>query len=101
MPKLTRGQFLKWAALSGALGADILPKMEAQTSQPASSRNADVIVINAHVLTSDPALPQVEAFAVKNGRFLAVGSSADMRKPFGTPDADDRRRWDDGYSRVC
>ncbi len=83
MPKLTRGQFLKWAALSGALGADTLPRIEAQTPQTASSRNADTLVINARVLTSDPGLPQVEAFAVKNGRFLAVGTSADIRNLAG------------------
>lgn len=83
MPKLTRGQFLKWAALSGALGADILPKSGAQTPPAASSRNVDALVINGRVLTSDPGLPQVEAFAVKNGRFFAVGSSTDMRNLAG------------------
>ena len=39
----------------------------------------DLIVVNARVLTSDTALPRAEAFAVKNGRFTAVGSTGDVR----------------------
>ncbi len=31
------------------------------------------------MLTSDAALPRAEAFAVKNGRFTAVGSTSDVR----------------------
>jgi len=31
------------------------------------------------VLTSDTTLPRAEAFAVKNGRFVAVGSTSDVR----------------------
>lgn len=37
---------------------------------------ADTIVINADVRTSDPAKPLADAFAIKNGRFLAVGTQA-------------------------
>ena len=40
---------------------------------------ADLIVVNARVLTMDSSLPGAEAFAVKDGRFLAIGSSADIR----------------------
>lgn len=47
--------------------------------QPGSGADADLVVLNARVLTSDPAVPRAEAFAVKHGRFLAVGSSADVR----------------------
>ena len=39
----------------------------------------DLVVHNARVYTVDPALPRAEAFAVKDGRFVAVGSSADVR----------------------
>ena len=42
-------------------------------------RDADLVVLNARVYTVDPKAPQVEAFAVENGRFMAVGSSADMK----------------------
>ncbi len=37
----------------------------------------DLIVLNAKVYTMDAAAPRAEAFAVKGGRFVAVGTSAD------------------------
>ena len=37
------------------------------------------MLINARVLTSDAATPRAEAFAVKNGRFIAVGTTSDVR----------------------
>jgi predicted amidohydrolase YtcJ len=39
----------------------------------------DIIVWNARVYTMDPALPRAEAFAVKNGRFFAIGRNDDVR----------------------
>jgi predicted amidohydrolase YtcJ len=36
---------------------------------------ADLVVRNAKVYTVEPAAPQVQAFAVRNGRFVAVGSN--------------------------
>ena len=56
---------------------------------------ADLIVVNARVLTQDAALPRAEAFAVKEGRFLAVGSNADIRNL-----ATSRTRVIDG-ARMC
>ena len=41
--------------------------------------DADLIVITGRVLTQDAARPRAEAFAIKDGRFLAVGSNADIR----------------------
>ncbi len=38
----------------------------------------DLVVTNARVLTQDDAQPAAEAFAVKDGRFVAVGSAADV-----------------------
>ena len=40
--------------------------------------NADTIIYNANVLTMDPVLPRCQALAIKGGRFLAVGSNADV-----------------------
>lgn len=37
---------------------------------------ADVIVVNADIRTSNPAKPTAQAFAVKDGKFLAVGNNA-------------------------
>jgi len=38
-----------------------------------------LIVINGNVLTQDDSLPTAEAFAIKDGRFVAVGSNADVQ----------------------
>jgi predicted amidohydrolase YtcJ len=82
MSKYTRGEFLGFgAALAGAFSLGRLPGMEQSASaQPAASgTEPDLIVVNARVLTSDPSAPRAEAFAVKNGRFIAVGSTSDVR----------------------
>ena len=39
----------------------------------------DLVLVNGRVLTIDPSRPNAEAFAVKDGRFVAIGSSADIR----------------------
>ncbi len=39
----------------------------------------DLVVLNARVYTIDAALPRAEAFTVKHGRFVAVGSTGDIR----------------------
>ncbi|MBI4477543.1 MAG: amidohydrolase [Acidobacteria bacterium] len=85
MPKLTRNQFLKAAGLAAAATgvgnlwpAEALAESDAQ-QQPPLTNEPDLVVVNARVLTSDPATPRAEAFAVKNGRFVAVGSSGDVR----------------------
>jgi len=44
---------------------------------------ADLIVVNANVITVDPSRPQAEAFAVENGRISAVGSNAEIRRLAG------------------
>jgi predicted amidohydrolase YtcJ len=83
MKRLSRKEFLGFgAALAGAAtGSAIAPGMAAQAAQTATTlrEEADLVLVNARVLTSDQALPRAEAFAVKNGRFMAVGSSADIR----------------------
>src|SRR5215469_2713622 len=45
----------------------------------AENPTPDSVVINAKVATMDPAAPRAEAFAVRSGRFFAVGGSADMK----------------------
>src|SRR5262245_30471717 len=91
MAKYTRGEFLGIsAALAGAYTLGRLPEggrtVAAQTPQPppdavgaTRTPEPDLIVVNGNVLTSDAAQPRAEAFAVKNGRFVAVGSNADVR----------------------
>ncbi len=45
-------------------------------------QQVDSIVINSHVYTVNEAFDVAEAFAIKDGRFLAVGSSRDIRDKF-------------------
>ena len=84
MGRITRGEFLGFGAAlagAGAIARTGLDGLAAQTQSPesGSSVEPDIVVHNARVLTVDPALPRAEAFAVKNGRFVAVGRSADVR----------------------
>ncbi|QUD89738.1 amidohydrolase [Phenylobacterium montanum] len=63
------------AFLGGA--AALLPALaRAQNLDP---RSADSVVLNARVLTVDKGLPKAEAFAVRGGRFIAVGRSEDIK----------------------
>src|SRR3954447_16912376 len=48
-----------------------------------STQEPDLIVFNAKVFTVDPIVPRAEAFAVKAGRFMAVGSTEDVRSLAG------------------
>src|SRR5262245_44741429 len=87
MAKYTRGEFLGFsAALAGAFALGRVPgasqpasAQTPQASQTTSGSEPDLIVVNGNVFTSHAAQPRAEAFAVKNGRFVAVGSNADVR----------------------
>ena len=83
MGKITRGEFLGFgAALAGGFGiakTGIGTLTTAVAQSPSASAEPDLVVVNARVFTVDVALPRAEAFAIKNGRFIAVGSSADVR----------------------
>jgi predicted amidohydrolase YtcJ len=101
---ITRKDFLGLSAmLAGALGTTKVAApsapWRAEPGPPMQQRGggieADLIVVNARVLTQDTALPRAEAFAVKDGRFLAVGSNADIRNL-----ATSRTRVIDG-ARMC
>ena len=91
MRKITRGEFLSLSALLGGATTLRPPDAGAATNPPAAPLlqargagiEADLIVVNATVYTQDADLPRAEAFAVKTGRFLAVGSSADIRNLAG------------------
>jgi len=84
MAQYTRGEFLGFgAALAGAFALGEAPRAQQaaapQAAAPLPSAEPDLVVVNARVLTSDAAQPRAQAFAVKNGRFVAVGSTADVR----------------------
>jgi predicted amidohydrolase YtcJ len=76
MSEVTRGEFLGYgAAALAALGtAGCAP---GGGSGPDEAK-ADQVVTNANVLTMDTGQPAAQAFAVKNGRFIAVGATDDI-----------------------
>jgi predicted amidohydrolase YtcJ len=47
-------------------------------SGPAQQQPADLVVVNAKVITLDDQRPQATAFAVHGGKFVAVGGEADV-----------------------
>ena len=89
MKQYTRGQFLGLsAALAGAFtlgrwqgGTPVISEAAGGEDHQGSRGGAepDLIVVNGKVYTIDAAQARAEAFAVKNGRFIAVGSSAAIR----------------------
>lgn len=48
-----------------------------------SDSTCDLVVINGTVITVNDTNPSAEAFAVRDGKFIAVGSSADIKKYIG------------------
>ncbi len=74
---------LTGAAVAGAAG---IPWFEASVqAQSADLRgqDADLVVFNARVYTVDSRVPRAEAFAVKSGRFVTVGSNAEAKALIG------------------
>ena len=69
---------LAGAGVGGALGLDWLG-----TAQSAEPGEADLVVFNAKVHTVDDARPLAQAFAVRGGRFVAVGANADITALIG------------------
>src|SRR6266699_847068 len=47
------------------------------------AQDADLVVFNAKVYTVDSRAPRAEAFAVKGGRFVSVGSTEDIKTLIG------------------
>ena len=65
------------AAIAGALGRPWLA-LAAE-----GDGSADLVVTNAKVYTVDSRLPRAQAFAIKGGRFLAIGTTDEMRSFVG------------------
>ena len=66
----------------------------------AEGQDADLVVFNAKVYTVDSRAPRVEAFAVKAGRFTAVGQHRGDEGAHRQGDADVRRQADDHRARL-
>ncbi len=50
---------------------------------PAFAQTADLAVVNAKVFTAREGAPLTQAFAVKDGKFIAVGATAAVRARIG------------------
>lgn len=81
MSKMTRAEFLGFGGVlaGAAMGCGRSPEVGAQVASGPATAEPDLVVVNARVYTSDETQPRAEAFAVKNGRFIAVGSSTDIK----------------------
>ncbi|HEX4241980.1 MAG TPA: amidohydrolase [Steroidobacteraceae bacterium] len=78
-PTFDRRRFLLLSASSAALYLPGLRKIAWAQDASAQDSAPDQIVVNANVYTVDPRLPRAEAFALRAGRFQAVGSNGDIR----------------------
>ncbi len=85
----SRREFMGWT-FAGAAGAasGMMPHLlAAQPARPAAPSGRaiepELVVVNAKVYTMSNASPRAEAFAASSGRFVAIGSSANMRSLAG------------------
>src|SRR5580658_7480053 len=67
---------------AGFAGAAI-PRWAAAAASFADARDAELVVFNAKVYTVDPRVPNAEAFAVRGGKFIAVGKSDQIKGLIG------------------
>jgi len=83
----SRREFMGFT-IAGVAGAFVHPRFgKLGSTTPSASRwllgaqgaDPDLVVFNAKIYTMDPALARAEAFAVSGGRFIAVGSSSEMK----------------------
>lgn len=81
-PRYNRRKFanLVTAGIAGIAGA---PLFTSRAAAAAETSSPDLVVLNAKVYTVDSSAPKAEAFAVKAGRFAAVGSTADIKGLIG------------------
>ena len=81
MDRISRAEFLGFGALLGgaALGLRGGTTDEPQQTAATLTTEPDVVVVNARVYTSETAQPRAEAIAIKQGRFVAVGSTTDVK----------------------
>ncbi|MGB0561448.1 MAG: amidohydrolase [Spirulinaceae cyanobacterium] len=74
----SRRDFFKWALATG-FSTYLLDKGKSWAQNPTdTSQKADLILHNAKIATQDPRQAFAEAVAIKDNRFLAVGSEKDV-----------------------
>jgi predicted amidohydrolase YtcJ len=72
-----RGFMSLSAGLAGVIGAGWAG------GAASAGQDADLVVFNARVYTVDDRMPKAQAFAVRAGRFMAVGSNDDIKGLIG------------------
>ena len=79
--RISRRNFLGSSTALAVAGLGLPTQAALAAAEPATLGAAapDYVVINARVFTIDNDQPFAEAFAVKNGRFVAVGSTSDVQ----------------------
>jgi len=76
MQQVDRRSFIRTA---GTAAAGLASVTHASLSWAAGVGDPDIVVVNAKVYTVDPRQPRAEAFAIRDSRFVAVGTSDAMR----------------------
>ncbi|HEY3917230.1 MAG TPA: amidohydrolase [Stellaceae bacterium] len=74
----SRRDFVRASGLYAA-GLLVGPSLAARAARAAAPRIPDMVVLNANIYTVDDRMPRAQAFAVKDNRFMAVGSSAAIK----------------------
>jgi hypothetical protein len=69
--------------LTGAGVAGVVGGSCVRIAAAAEVRDADLVVLNAKVYTVDARMPKAEAFVVRGGKFIAVGTTADIKALIG------------------
>jgi predicted amidohydrolase YtcJ len=73
---------LTGAGIAGVVGGPWLGATTVAAAAP-DTQEPDLVVFNAKVYTVDSRAPKAEAFAAKAGRFVAVGSTGDIKPLIG------------------
>lgn len=75
----SRRGFLQRSLLAGFFGRMGWPAL-GRGAEPKAERGPELVLLNGNVCTIDERRPRAEAFAVQHGRFVAVGTTAEVRK---------------------
>ncbi len=79
-PRHTRRNFM---GLTAGAGLASLAGPWLRIASAADTQDADLVVFNAKVYTVDSQMPRAEAFAMKAGRFTAVGKTDEIKSLIG------------------
>ncbi|MED5411440.1 MAG: amidohydrolase [Pseudomonadota bacterium] len=85
MAKFSRRKFIGSSSALTVAGLGLPTQLALAQTEPTNAQAApDYVVINARVFTIDDDQPNAEAFAVRDDRFVAVGSTNDIRNMVGS-----------------